>query len=161
MNLVFRVVLVAGAVEHVVKTVVLDDVRRPEVDFVPQLRRHAQGERLLVPRLLKQLFRRGVGEVDLVHRVGRLAVRNAKQAPPPVVAVHEAMVVDVPFRLFADAGVVDFDEVACLDQFFFCRLLTARASENEDAHNDRHCNSAAHFRLPPRFAYASTPKLLC
>ena len=112
------------------------------MDFVPQLRGDAQGERLLIPGLLKQRFRRGMGEVDFVHRIGGLSVRDAEQMPQPVVAVHETMVVDVPFRLFADAGVVDFDELARFDQFFLRRFRADGAAET------KRLNTTANAILP-------------
>ena len=117
MDLVLRVVRVARAIEHVVGASVRDHVRRPEVLLFPGgLRRDGQGERLLLPRALEEGRRSRVCELVLVESIRGLGVRDSEKMPGAVFAADEAVVVDVPLRLLADARVVDLHELAGLDE---------------------------------------------
>ena len=86
-----------------------------------------------------------MGEIDFVHRIGRLGVRDAEQMPLPF-AVNEAMIVDVPFFLLADAGIVNFHELARLDQRFGRRFLGFLGMErrSENGENESIDGDSAH-----------------
>jgi hypothetical protein len=52
----------------------------------------------------------GVGEVVLVERIHRFRVSDAEEMPGAVPTPDEAMVVDIPFFLFSDTGIIYFEE---------------------------------------------------
>jgi hypothetical protein len=95
--------------------------------FLPGILDHTEGEGLFIPGLLQQGPSGGMGQVVLIRWIGGSGVGYSEEVPNPIRPADKAMIIDIPWFLFADTGIVNLNELACVHNGFILVRLAPRS----------------------------------